>query len=308
MKLDVNDLKIREMKLSDRPEMERIVRNIWDGHDYMPLVYESWVNDPKGMFIAAVDKNDRLIGFEKLSMLTPNDAWIEGLRKDMSVEVKGIGRFLTHHILCSLANDSKVKTVRFATYFRNDSSIRLFSKMGFRILGRYDHKSYRLPNLKNIPKYMKNTAEVSYNVSDVMDYINRSEWKKNNPHGLCHSWVIRPFEDDMIRVEYIEKGRCVVLKKEGSIRGLFLYSEREKEDLFISMMEADDPKYFKELFQKAKQISYSMKKESICVVINPKDKKASNLFKEQNFKSWESEGDFLLFDLPVSDLKKYSGK
>ena len=66
------------------------------------------MNDRKGMFIAAVDKNDELVGFEKLTMLSEKDAWIEGLRKDMSMEVKGIGKFLTEYIHRGLAKDKNV--------------------------------------------------------------------------------------------------------------------------------------------------------------------------------------------------------
>ena len=305
MKIELHDLKIRKMRISDRERVVQIVKGIWDGHDYMPLVYDTWVNDPKGLFIAAVDKNDRLIGFEKLTMLTPQDAWIEGLRKDFSVEVKGVGRFLTQYLLRELAKDSKIKTVRFATYFNNDSSISLFSKLGFRILEKSDHKSLRLPRISFIPQYRGNRAEVCYDQKEVFRYVAVSDWKKKNRYGLCHSWVMKPYTEDVVFNDYVRKGQCLAVKNKGKIRGICLYSIREKEDFFISMIGADSPSVFKELIQKAKQLSYKEGRESICVVINPKDKVSKGLFSELKFKSWESEGDFLLFDLPLEILENY---
>lgn len=305
MKKNDNGLKVRKMRLSDRERMIEIVKGIWDGHDYLPLVFDSWVNDKKGMFIAAVDKNDELVGFEKLTMLSEEDAWIEGLRKDMSSGVKGVGRFLTQYILRELAKDSRIRTVRFATYFQNNESIGLFSKLGFRVLEKSDHKSLKLPRISFIPQYKGNRTEVCYDEKEIYKYVLRSRWKKNNRYGLCHSWVMKPYSEEVIYNDYVRKGQCLAVKENGRITGLCLYSIREKEDFFISMMEADSTSVFNELLQKAKQFSYLEKRESICVVINPKDKPSNDLFNEFKFKSWESEGDFLLFDLPVKKLNEY---
>jgi L-amino acid N-acyltransferase YncA len=305
LKNNDNGLRVRKMRLSDRDRMIQIVKGIWEGHDYLPLVFDTWVNDKKGMFIAAIDKNDELVGFEKLTMLSESDAWIEGLRKDMSSGVKGVGSFLTKYILRELAKDSRIKTVRFATYFQNNESIRLFSKLGFRVLERSDHKAYTLPRIGFIPEYKGNRAEVCYDDKKVYRYILKSGWKKNNLYGLCHSWVMKPYSEDLIYEDYVRKGQCLIVKDNGKIKGLCLYSIREKEDFFISLMEAESPSVFKELIQKAKQLSYKEGRESICVVINPKDKTSKKLFSDLKFKSWESEGDFLLFDLPVKILKDY---
>ena len=305
MKTTDNGLKVRKMGLSDRDKMVQIVKGIWEGHDYLPLVYDSWVNDKKGMFIAAVDKNNELVGFEKLTMLSESDAWIEGLRKDMTSGVKGVGRFLTQYLLRELAKDSKIKTIRFATYFHNNESIGLFSKLGFRILEKSDHKSYRLPKVKKIPQYKSNRAEICYDEKEIFRYVAESDWKKMNRYGLCHSWVMKPYTENVVFNDYVLKGQCIAVKDKGKIIGLCLYSIREKEDFFISMIEADSQSVFKELIQKSKQLSYKEGRESICVVINPKDKTSKKLFGDLRFKSWESEGDFLLFDLPVKFLNEY---
>ncbi|MFO7810256.1 MAG: GNAT family N-acetyltransferase [Candidatus Delongbacteria bacterium] len=298
-------MELRKVKYSDRDKMLQIVKGIWEGHDYLPLVFDSWVNDKKGMFIAAVDENNELVGFEKLTMLSDGDAWIEGLRKDMSSGVKGVGRFLTQYILRELAKDSKIKTIRFATYFSNNESIGLFSKLGFRVLERSDHKAYTLPRINFIPQYRGNRAKVCYDEKEVYRYVLKSEWKKNNRYGLCHSWVMKPYNEDVVINDYVRQGKCLAVKDKGKIRGVCLYSVREKEDFFISMIEADSPSVFKELIQRAKQLSYKEEREGICVVINPKDKTSKELFSTLKFKSWESEGDFLLFDLPFGKLKNY---
>lgn len=300
----MNGLRIRKITQKDKPRMLEIVKNIWDGNDYMPLVFDSWVKDKKGEFAGAIDKKGRLVGFEKLTMLSDSDAWIEGLRKDLKMKVKGVGKFLSEHLLTKLAKDPKVKTIRFATYFHNVESIGLFTKIGFKVLEKRNHKYLRLPKLKKIPEYKGNRAEVIKDEKAILDFINRSEWKKNNKTGFCHSWVVRPFSDSFLIENYVRKGCCVAIREDNRIKALCLYTIREKEDFFISLLEAENEKYFKELLQGVKKLAYKGGQQALCVVINKKDKISYNEFKKNRFKSWEGENDFLIFDYPVKYLEK----
>jgi hypothetical protein len=298
-------LKIAKMTPADRPRMLEIVKDIWDGNDYMPLVFENWIKDKKGEFAGAFDENGVLIGFEKLTMLTDRDAWIEGLRKDLKMKVKGVGRFLTIHLLNKLSADKGIKTIRFATYFHNIESITLFKKMGFRVLERRNHKYYKLPKLKNIPQYKGNRAEKLTCEKEIIRFVKNSEWVVKDKNGICHSWVVKPYSDEMIIRDYIRKGTCIGIRENGKITALCLYTIREPEDLFISFFWAQNEKLFKELIQKVKQTAYLSKNESLCVVINQKDSISYSRFKNSGFKSWEAEKDFLLFDFPVKRLKDF---
>jgi hypothetical protein len=299
----LEELFIKNMTIKDKSSVIEIVKDIWEGGDYIPLVYDSWVKDRKGRFIGAFDRKGKLIGFEKLTMFSDYDAWIEGLRKDLKSGIKGVGKFLSMDLLKTLKNNSKIKTIRFATYFKNDESIALFTKLGFRILEKRDHKFLRLPKLKKIPEYRNNRAEVIIDKKAVLDFIKKSRWKSINKNGFCHSWVVRPFDDDLFVEEYIKKGHCIAIRENSRVKALCLYTVREKEDLFISFFEAEDDKLSKELLQKVKKTAYINGQLSMCVVINRKDKLSYNNFKINNFKSWEKEGDFLIFDLPLKVLK-----
>ncbi len=297
-------LKTRKIVPGDRKRVFKIVENIWDGSDYIPLVFDDWVKDTRGMFIAAVDENNSLVGFEKLTMLTEKDAWIEGLRKDMVAGVRGVGRFLTEHIFSVLSKNKNIRTVRFATYFKNIESITLFSKLGFRVLEERDHKFVKLSKVKSIPKYADNTASVIYDTDSVMEYIDRSEWKRKNKSGICHSWVVKPFSRNIIEQDYIGKGNALAIKRNGEIKALCLYTVREIDDLFICFFEAETSELFRELYQETKKTAYENGQKNLAVVLSRKDKRSHELFEKFKFRSWEGEGDFLLFDLPVSMLKK----
>jgi len=47
-------LEVRELKLSDKDEVVELTSRIWDGRDYIPDLYEEWVNDG-GFICGTVD-------------------------------------------------------------------------------------------------------------------------------------------------------------------------------------------------------------------------------------------------------------
>ncbi len=106
----------------------------------------------------------------------------------------------------------------------------------------------------------------------------------------------------MILNDFISRGDIISISENGMIRALCLYTIREKEDLFLSFFEAETPELFIELLKAAKKTAYESGQENLCAVLSQKDRKSNVLFKKNRFKSWESEGDFLLFDLPLDRL------
>ena len=297
-------LKVRKIRSSDKSRVIDITKDIWDGEDYMPLVFDGWLTEKDGMFVAAIDEKGEMIGFEKLTMVTKHDAWIEGLRKDMKSKVKGVGVFLTEYIFKELQRYKGLKTIRFATYIYNHESIALFSKMGFKLLEVKDYKFHTLPKINFIPAYKNNRAEVITNKKEVMNYVKRSKWLKNNSTGLCHSWVTKPVTEDLIK-DYVRNGNCIGIRSKGELKALAILNIREKSELFIVFFEAENEKYALELLKKIKQTAYKNKQHTLCTVLSPKDRKLHTFFKYHRFKSWETEGDFRLFDFPVKKIKNY---
>ena len=289
-------LKVRRLTLKDKERAIEITKNIWDGDDYIYRVFDKWVKDKDGEFVAAVDEHGKIIGFEKLTMVTKHDAWIEGLRKDMTIKVKGIGVFLTNYFLDKLHKNKDVRTIRFSTYIYNVESIALFQKIGFKIIEKRDHKSLYLPKLKFIPEYQGNRVEVLNDKKVVWDHFKNLRTAKYFKNGICVNWVVKPFTLEVINKEYIKKDGCLIVKDKKSIQALCLYFLKEN-DLFIAYFYASSPKYALEMIKKIKQIAYKNEKSEINTVIPKYDKKWYDSFKKFGFKSWETENDFLLFDL-----------
>ncbi len=133
---------IRRMSRENKPAMREIASRIWEGSDYLPGVFDEWVADSRGEF-AAVFLGDRLAGCAKLTYLSDTDAWLEGLRKDPTVPVTGLGRAVSAHFLSILAARRDLTSVRLATYVRNRASIRISESLGFRLRTTLSVKAWR---------------------------------------------------------------------------------------------------------------------------------------------------------------------
>jgi len=54
-------------------------QHTFDWGDYVTLVWDEWLVDPQGqLWIATCDGTP--VGMAKVSMLTPTEAWLQGLR------------------------------------------------------------------------------------------------------------------------------------------------------------------------------------------------------------------------------------
>lgn len=291
-------LSIRKITMDDKSRVLEICKEIWDGDDYLHLIFDNWVADKNGEFIAALD-NRRIIGFIKLTMLTVQDAWIEGLRKDQHTQIKGVGRFLTEHLLAKLTQNPQIQTIRFCTYFDNRESIALYTKIGFQILEKRHHKSYRLPQIAFIPQYRGNTALVCKEKSEIIHFFHKSLQSKYLHNGIAVSWVIKPLSEELISSEFIDKNQCLAVKSKNKISALCFYTIREEEDLFISYFAADDAKSANNLLKKIKQTAYRNRQQYLSTIISAQDQKTYQLFRDFKFKSWEQENDVLIFEFPL---------
>ncbi len=145
----------RTARQSDTPQVLELTGQIWEGDDYIPFVWQDWLADPDGFLIVA-ENEGRVLGLGKLTKLSEEDWWMEGLRVHPAFEGRGIAsqifdclfghwlrigagivrlatastRYPVHH-LCQRANFTKIlELVPFAASAKQDrSSHRKFQRV-----------------------------------------------------------------------------------------------------------------------------------------------------------------------------------
>jgi GNAT superfamily N-acetyltransferase len=123
------DLSIRPAQSADRPALEAIARQTWDGDDYLPHVLSNWFEDPHGGFFVALLR-DHVIGAGKVTRFAEGEWWLEGLRIDPAYQGHGFARIL-HHFLMNQVRQMGSGMVRFATASVNEPVQQIAKETGF---------------------------------------------------------------------------------------------------------------------------------------------------------------------------------
>lgn len=159
---------IRKAVPSDTPAVLELVSRIWDGQDYVAQVWEEWLGDPSGLLVAA-DLKGRVVGLGKLSQLTPDDWFLQGLRTHPEFEGRGVAAQI-HDYLVSHWIQHGHGALRLATNALRYPVHHLCERTGFRRLGEYSW--YEAPALPEDSDNFEPVAEKQ--AQAVLEYLHAS--------------------------------------------------------------------------------------------------------------------------------------
>jgi GNAT superfamily N-acetyltransferase len=128
--LATQELTLRPVRPADRDRVIQMTRDIWDGHDYLPRVFDDWVGDAGAAFQAA-EAEGVVVGLQRLRPYAPGLIWYEGLRVASTHRRQGVAR----EMLESAINEAKeqgFREMRLGT--ANPDALKLFESVGFRRL------------------------------------------------------------------------------------------------------------------------------------------------------------------------------
>ncbi len=126
----VEGLTIRPLRPADRERALELTRDIWDGHDYIPLVFDDWVSDAGSAFQGA-ELDGVVVGLQRVRPYGPGLVWYEGLRVASTHRRQGIARAMLTSAI-EEAREQGFRELRLAT--RERAPIELFESAGFRRL------------------------------------------------------------------------------------------------------------------------------------------------------------------------------
>jgi GNAT superfamily N-acetyltransferase len=159
---------IRRAVPSDTPAVLELVSRIWDGQDYVAQVWEEWLGDPSGLLVAA-DLQGRVVGLGKLSQLTPDDWFLQGLRTHPEFEGRGVAAQI-HDYLVKHWIQHGHGALRLATNALRYPVHHLCERTGFRRLGEYSW--YEAPALEEVYDEFEPVAEKQ--AQAVLEYLHAS--------------------------------------------------------------------------------------------------------------------------------------
>lgn len=129
-------VEVRAARPSDAESMLAITRTVWEGHDYVPLVWNRWLADRSGVLMTA-SIDEEVVGLQHVGLQPDGDAWLEGIRVAEGARGRGVGKALVDRGV-DWARDMGCAVARMAVSSDNGPSNRLSEKAGFDIVSRFD--------------------------------------------------------------------------------------------------------------------------------------------------------------------------
>jgi GNAT superfamily N-acetyltransferase len=127
-------IRIRPATVRDTAAMLDITRSVWEGHDYVPSVWDSWLADGSG-YLAVVAVDARVAGFQHIQVQEDGTGWMEGIRVREDTQTRGLGYALLADGL-RWAREQGLPRVRLCTYGGNPASNRIATKAGLTEIAR----------------------------------------------------------------------------------------------------------------------------------------------------------------------------
>lgn len=127
----LNMSNIRRLRESDKDDIIEISRNTWDGHDYVPNFFDSWLKDMDSHPVG-IEDDGHIIALANLRVVDDGKTgWMEALRVHPSYRGKGLATILTQHVV-QLAMNIPVKHIRYTTAASNKTSLHLAETVGMK--------------------------------------------------------------------------------------------------------------------------------------------------------------------------------
>ena len=298
-------LSFRRALPADKAAVEALCAKIWEGDDYVPRCFDDWAADTAGELTLCF-AGERLAGLSKLSWQGPGEAWLEGLRKDPDVPVKGVGKALCQRYLRRLAETEGLKSVRFSTYFQNHASIRLNEALGFRVVATASLKVLEgeaLARRRAEPSDPDPRLSVLRDPEAVLAFVRASGWFGPFIHQSWHSY---PWAEAFFTERYVAPGHCLGLVEGGRIRALAAFLVQPIKDVgTLPFFDAEDEASAGTLLAEVERRLARQGVPEAGILIPPGGARAKTLVQSLGWQSMEREDDYLVYELPLACLAGY---
>ena len=243
------ELEVRELKLSDKDEVVELTSRIWDGRDYIPDLYEEWVND--GGFICGTIDGE-IIALAKHTWHSDDILWLEGLRVHPDHHEKGYGRAMIKGQL-EYIEDMDYEAVRFLTSDDNTPVKRVVEDLGFEVKKRYDYLRLNDEELEEIEPPSDHEIQMvrqEKKVYDVIDFVKNSQELEDNARLYIEHWTAYPMDGSLIR-DRVKRGYCYSVRDEetGKIQALIFLQVHEEYGSLSATFACGEQKALEELFK-----------------------------------------------------------
>jgi N-acetylglutamate synthase-like GNAT family acetyltransferase len=229
-------LNFRAARNSDKDRVIEISSKVWNGHDYVPKVYEKWMGDNKGEFTIA-EKDGEIIGFARYSKVNDSEIWLEGIRMDEKYRNNGFATELTEYYIEKARNEN-AKVLRLSSYIGSVESMRISEKTGFKKDGCFSYC------YKDIDK--ETQAKPSSHVINLMStatawhFATKSSYFMMANGYISYGWRFKKLDYELMD-QLVRNKQVYGVIKDGKITAMMIITENShgEDGMTIGFLEGE---------------------------------------------------------------------
>jgi len=143
---DANVVVCRPALEKDTEEVLELASHIWDGGDYLPLVWQGWLKEAEGM-LGVAELAGRVVGTFKLTRFETDEWYLEGLRVHPDFQGRSIAAHI-HDYVVETWREMGMGVLRLTTGSYNVKVHRMCERTGFKRVAEFI--PYRAPSLPGV--------------------------------------------------------------------------------------------------------------------------------------------------------------
>ncbi len=196
---------IRRARAGDKAAILAFCERTYEWGDYVPEVLDEWLADQRGHLLVATVE-DAPVGVAYVVLLTPTEAWLQGLRVHPEHRRKGLAQHFLRHCL-DLARQRGAHVARFATSSENVAVHRTAQRAGMRRVA--------------VMWVLEASATSGADAGPSLAPLTLQDWLLVAPHvltsstlaqmsGLYGMWDLQTLTADKLR-DHLERGQVLGL-------------------------------------------------------------------------------------------------
>ncbi len=199
-------VKIREAVPADKAPILEISKNLWSGHDYLPLVWDDWLADTDNRLIVAT-VNGKTLGVAHAILQTPDVAWLEGVRVHEQYRGHGIAGKL-NKALVEWARKRHARVARLCTGSSNQASRKHLERIHFPVLQTFQ----RLDSTRGLLAKPSGVKTPRGSAEKLWNWLSTSPEFAENRAMYSDGWTWHPLTPQAFR-KNVGQGRVLVASK-----------------------------------------------------------------------------------------------
>jgi GNAT superfamily N-acetyltransferase len=124
---------LRPARPDDKAAIAAFTQGTFPWGDYIERTYDSWLTGPDSLTVVA-EAGGEAVGLARGALLSPVEAWAQGLRVHPGHRRRGLGAALLEHLAAWAASQS-ARVLRLSAEEWNEPALSLFAALGFRTVG-----------------------------------------------------------------------------------------------------------------------------------------------------------------------------